>query len=278
MAGTVIGKIQANNGMHAITSTFYGTCATAQGTTAKVVIINDPAFSGLDNSFIHSGTLLTVKFSAANTASGPTLALYTNSGTAASPTAGTAVLAAKAIKQYGTTNTGTSAATSWRAGAMVAFVYDGTYWVEVSSLDANTTYTNISLGNCIATSSTAAATAAKTATPINGTYTLAVNGIVSVRFTEENTAAAATLNIGAKGAKPIFYRGAALTSDTANIWDTGATVTFYYDGTNYHIIAIDTPKKFILEESENNNFINNQTDFILEFSNLTYFADIRTSS
>lgn len=274
MAGTVIGKIQANNGMHTITSTFYGTCATAQGTKAKVVIINDPAFSGLDDSFIHSGTLLTVKFSAANTASGPTLALYTNSGTAASPTAGTAVLAAKAIKQYGTTNTGTSAAASWRAGAMVAFVYDGTYWVEVSSLDANTTYTNISLGNCIATSSTAAATAAKTATPINGTYTLAVNGIVSVQFAVENTEDEITLNIDGKGAKPVRYKG--LTTGLSKVWDDDTTVTFYYDGTDYNIIAIDRPKGFNLGGNyqqyghRKRNYID-ESDYSLIFPDSVYF-------
>ena len=277
MAGSVIAKVAADGGTHSIASSFYGTCATAKGTKAKAVILSDP---NIDNTtlVIPTGTLLTVKFTAENTASSPTLTLYNNTGTAAAPTAGTAVFAAKSIKRYGTTATGNTIASSWRAGAIVAFVYDGTYWVEISSIDDNTTYTNISLGNCIATSSTAAEIAAKEATPISGTYTLATNGIVSVRFTDNNTAAAATLNIGAKGAKPIFYRGSALTTNTANIWDVGATVTFYYDGTNYNIIAIDTPKKFILEESENNNFINNQTDFILEFSNLTYFANIITNS
>ena len=272
MAGSVIAKVAADGGTHSIASSFYGTCATAKGTKAKAVILSDP---NIDNTtlVIPTGTLLTVKFSAENTASGPTLTLYNNTGTAAAPTAGTAIFAAKTIKQYGTTNTGTSAAASWRAGAMVAFVYDGTYWVEVSSLDANTTYSNISLGNCIATSSTAAATAAKVATPISGTYTLVVNGIVSVRFTEENTAAAATLNVGAKGAKPIFYRGSALTANTANIWDAGDTVTFYYDNTNYNIIAIDKPKNFILENTGKDNLIN-ENDYILEFPNVIYSVDI----
>ena len=272
MAGSVIAKVAAGGGTHSIASSFYGTCATAKGTKAKAVILNDP---NIDNTtlVIPTGTLLTVKFSAENTASGPTLTLYNNTGTAAAPTAGTAIFAAKTIKQYGTTNTGTSAAASWRAGAMVAFVYDGTYWVEISSLDANTTYSNISLGNCIATSPTAAATAAKEATPISGTYTLATNGIVSVRFEVENTEDEITLNVGGKGAKPVCYKGS--TTGLSEIWDDDTTVTFYYDGTNYHIIAIDRPKGFNLRENYQNsykkrNYIN-ESDYDLTFPDSVYF-------
>lgn len=47
---------------------FYGTCATAQGTAAKVVVC--PEFTGAD---LTAGTLLFVDFTAANTASNPTM-------------------------------------------------------------------------------------------------------------------------------------------------------------------------------------------------------------
>ena len=60
--------------------------------------------------------------------------------------------------------------------------------------------------------------------------------MVSVRFTNGNTAASPTLNINSTGAKAIYYRGAALT-DTSLI-KAGDTVTMIYS-TYYHIIAID---------------------------------------
>jgi hypothetical protein len=59
---------------------------------------------------------------------------------------------------------------------------------------------------------------------------------VAVKFTNGITVASPTLNINSKGAKNIYYRGAALT-DTSLI-KAGDTVTFIYS-TRYHIISID---------------------------------------
>ena len=99
--------------------------------------------------------------------------------------------------------------------------------------DSNTTYTNAALGQGYGTCSTAAATAAKAVTLAN--YALTLGGVIAVKFTYA-VPASATLNVNSKGAKAIRYRGAAI---TANIIKTGDTATFIYDGTYYHLLAID---------------------------------------
>lgn len=98
--------------------------------------------------------------------------------------------------------------------------------------DANTTYSNAGLGNGYGTCSTAATTVAKTAT-LSG-YALSTQGRVSVKF-DEDVPAAATLNINSKGAKAIYYKGAAITD---NIILGGDIVTFIYNGTQYEIVNI----------------------------------------
>ena len=115
MASGVIGKVTAGGGTHLVTATFYGTCETAQGTVAKIVKLSDTT---VDSVTLITGMTLAVKFSAANTSTNPTLTIQTNGGTE--------LIAAKSIMRYGTTVPGTNAASSWRAGAMVLFVYDGT--------------------------------------------------------------------------------------------------------------------------------------------------------
>lgn len=70
-------------------------------------------------------------------------------------------------------------------------------------------------------------------------YVLTKNGFVSVKFGAA-VPASASLNINGKGAKAIYYAGAAITADTIQQGDTG---TFVYDGTNYVLIAIDRSAK-----------------------------------
>jgi hypothetical protein len=121
------------------------------------------------------------------------------------------------------------------ANRVTLYMFNGTHYVWISnSYDANTTYTNVKLGHGYCTCSTAAGTKAKTASL--SSYTLTTGGIVAVRFTNGNTIANPTLNINSKGAKSIYYNGAALT-DTSLI-KAGDTVTFIYSS-QYHIIAIN---------------------------------------
>lgn len=232
MAGQVISKITAGGGTHLISQTFYGTCATAAATAAKEVIVNDPTITNAIT--LVNGMTMAVKFTNANGVASPKITVYNNSGTAASPTKGsTTLIAEKAIMRYGTTAPSTNAASSWTAGAVVLFVYDGTNWVESSSWDNNTTYTNASLGQGYGTCGTAAATAAKVVTL--SSYALTTGGIVAVKFTYA-VPASATMNINSKGAKNIFYRGAAI---TAGIINAGDIATFIYDGTQYQLLSVD---------------------------------------
>ena len=104
---------------------------------------------------------------------------------------------------------------------------------QVADYDANTTYTNASLGQGYGTCSTAAATVAKTATL--SSYAATTGGIVSIKFTYA-VPASATLNINSKGAKAIWYKGAAIPD---GIIGAGEVATFIYDGTRYHLLDVD---------------------------------------
>ena len=109
---------------------------------------------------------------------------------------------------------------------------DGGCWDIVYGYETNTTYTPPKLGFGYGTCTTAAATTAKTASISN--YTLTTGGIVAIKFSED-VPANATLNITSKGAKAIYYKGAAI---TAGIIKAGDTATFIYS-TNYHLLSID---------------------------------------
>ena len=99
---------------------YFGTCSIAAATAAKTVTV--------DSSFtLVTGASIAVKFT------------YTNS--VANPTLNVNSTGAKAIMRYGTTSASTSASSSWNAGAIVTFIYDGTYWVMTNWL--NTTYSGM---------------------------------------------------------------------------------------------------------------------------------------
>ena len=89
------------------------------------------------------------------------------------------------------------------------------------------------LGIGYGTCTTASATSAKVASLTD--YELVKNGIVSVAFTNAVTGAS-TLNINSKGAKNIMYRGTAI---TAGVISAGDIASFAYDGTSYHLLAVN---------------------------------------
>ena len=239
MAGQTIGKVVAGGKTHTVTSTFYGTCATAAGTALKEVIINEINTTEA-LSFIN-GMTLTVKFTNANTHATPTMTLFNNSGTAAAPTKGsTTLLANKQIMRYGTTKPGNSAAASWQAGSVVTFVYDGTYWQITNWLNNNdNTVPCFYIG-------TGAATAAKAATLTTGGWNTAntTAGTTVVKDQSvplyamadiyyDNTAASAiTLTVSGWPAKPIWINGAA--SSATNYALPRGTYITYYDGAKFH--------------------------------------------
>ena len=103
-----IGNVAVGSANHLVGSTLYGTCSTAAGTQAKVVTC-----ANFDK--LLTGVTIHVKFDNSNTIADPTLNVNSTG--------------AKAIKRYGTTAPSTTASTSWNAGQVVSFTYDGTYWM-----------------------------------------------------------------------------------------------------------------------------------------------------
>ena len=188
----------------------YTTCSTAAATAAKTV---DCSGFKLD-----TGAFVIVKFTVTNSAAVANLTLNVNN------------TGAKPIKYR---NANLSSVGVLAANRLYIFVYDGTNYQIVGDLDTNSTYSNASLGQGYGTCTTAAATATKAVTLSN--YALTVGGVVAVKFTYA-VPASATLNVNSKGAKPIFYKGAAI---VANVIQAGDVATFIYDGTNYHLLAVD---------------------------------------
>lgn len=208
-------------------SIVYGTCATAAATKDKEVALVEGS-----NFVLRVGAIVGVKFTYTNTYA---------SATANPITLNVAGTGAKNIwynnTHSGAGNTGANTNIYGYANRIAYYMYNGTYWCWIShGTDNNTTYSNASLGTGYATCSTAEATVAKVAAFASGTYSLVVNGIVSVKFTNA-VPAGATLNINSKGAKAIFYKGAAI---KAGVIKAGDVATFIYDNTQYHLIAIDT--------------------------------------
>lgn len=86
------------------------------------------------------------------------------------------------------------------------------------------------------TCSTAAGTAAKVVSLTS--FTLVTGARITIKFTVTNTAANPTLNVNGTGAKPIVYRGSAI---SAGYLAANRVYEFVYDGTNYALVGdIDT--------------------------------------
>lgn len=192
-----------------------GTCTTAGNVAEKVVTLED-----YDNWKLEKGAIIMVKFTNDNTASNVTLNVNDTGG--------------KGIWYSTVHYTSNNTTVCGSKNRYHTYMYDGTYWVWLSyGYDANTTYTNQSLGQGYATCTTAAATTAKVAT-LSG-YGKTLYGIVAVKFTYA-VPANATLNINSRGASAIYYRGSAI---TAGVIKAGNTATFMYDGSYYHLLTID---------------------------------------
>ena len=133
---------------------YYGTCSTAAGTKDKVATIatasNSPGFS------LIPGVVVGIKFSATNT----------YSATTSSPI--TLNVNSKGAKNIYYANSGTPTGTNTtafgRANYINYYMYDGTYWVWLSSsTDNNTTYGSMSVDE----GKTGTATAARVLTAAN---------------------------------------------------------------------------------------------------------------
>jgi len=126
---------EATNALPHAAHVFYGTCATAAATQAKVVVC--PEFTAAHKV---AGTLLYVTFDKAQTYNG-------------APTMNVNGTGAVNIKRVGTTN---AARYEWVAGETLCFIYDGTYWSLIDGGIATTTYYGVTK---LADSATSASTA-----------------------------------------------------------------------------------------------------------------------
>lgn len=126
-----------------------------------------------------------------------------------------------------------------KVGDTATFMYDGTNY-HVISIDNERS--NLSLGQGYGTCTVWGITSSLSVT-LSG-YILTTGGIVAVKFSGA-VKADSTLNINSTGAKPIYYRGTAITDNVIRALDTA---TFMYDGTNYHLISIDRSDEYTAED------------------------------
>lgn len=102
-----------------IAASAYGVCNSLASDTTKIV--------EMTGFVIMTGVTINVKFTNKNTATSPLLNVQTSG--------------AYPIMQYGSTNAGVDElTTSWPAGAIVSFTFDGTNWVMNYGVNTNTTY------------------------------------------------------------------------------------------------------------------------------------------
>jgi hypothetical protein len=208
--------IKTNNKVATINSVHY---IAGTGSTAGTWLGTDKSINEY-----YDGLTIAYKIPVAGGDSTTTLNITGSAGTA---------LGAKTVYRNGSSKI----TTHYAVGSVVLLVYT-TDSSKVGSwqcvdYDSNTTYTNASLGQGYGTCATAEATTTKAVTLAS--YALTVGGVVAVKFTYA-VPASATLNVNSKGAKAIRYRGAAI---TAGVIKAGDTATFIYDGTYYHLLAVD---------------------------------------
>ena len=193
--------------------TAYGTCSTTASTSEKVVVIDDPNWE------LEVGNIVAIMFSASNTASNVTLNI---NNTGAFP-----------IWFNTSEYTGSSTTPCGAKNACNTYMFNGTHWAWLAKNNYSS-YSQASLGQGYGVCTTAESTLTKTSTI--SSYSLAVGGVVSIKFTY-GVPANSTLKIGSRAETPIFYRGLAITD---GIIKAGDTATFIYNGSQYQLISLDS--------------------------------------
>lgn len=183
----------------------YGTCSTSASTATKTVVC--------DTFAMDTGASITVKFANANTSTGLVKIEVKDSSS-------TTLLAAKNVWAAGAVTSSTNQLL-WGAGAIITFTYDGTQWNAVSEPRAW-------YGAC----STAAGTAAKEASTVNGAV-ICKGATFGLQMTNANAVANPTLNISSTGAKAIYIADARPSATSEYNWTAKATVDFVFDGQYY---------------------------------------------
>ena len=120
------------------------------------------------------------------------------------------------------------------------------------SLDgsANVSYTLAQIGAAAAshgqhsvygTCDTAAATAEKAVTISGSGFSLSAGQMISVKFTNSNSASSVKLNVNSTGAKPIWYNTAEYTSNSKDVCGyAGRVTTYMYNGSHWVWVSSGT--------------------------------------
>lgn len=195
-------------------TTWYGTCSTTASTSAKVVTCADYA--------LVNGAIIAVLFTTANTAATPTLNINSTG--------------AKSIYVGTSTPNSTTNVLKWNSNTLLYFIYDGTYYRFLGSIQAGTVApsrgANTWYGEC---SSNATATA-KTSTISN--FVLTQGAVVVIQALAASTVEnALTLNVSSTGAKTIYYKQAATSSTNPLKWAWGDVLVFVYNGANWRYVG-----------------------------------------
>lgn len=203
----------------------YGTCTTEAGTAAKVATLSTPG----GNFKLVAGALCYIKMSNANGVANATLNVNSTG--------------AKNIYRYGTTAPGTNAKTSWQAGEIVCFLYDGASWLIVGWLNDDTTYANMK-----AATADAAGTAGLVPAPAagkqgsflrgDGTWATPANTDTKVNVTLGTTSKAYLLGVTttptatAQALTTISDTGVYLDTTAGKLTATSVSATFSGNGSN----------------------------------------------
>ena len=258
-------------------SVFYGTCATAAATAAKVVVCEE--FTSAD---LVEGTVINVEFTNAQLYNGAP-ALNVNS------------TGAHNIKRAGATN---AARYEWQAGEVLQFVYNGAYWCIVDGGLATTTYYGVtklsSATNSTSNALAATASAVKAAydlangkqdalvsgtniktingDSILGNGDLAVGGGSTVEVTQTLTSGTEIASVSVDGTNTTLYAPTPPTvpsasSTTPSMDGTAAVGTATTYARADHVHPTDTSRQATLVSGTNIKTINNQS--LLGSGNIT---------
>lgn len=176
----------------------YGVCSTVANVNSKEVTI--------EGFVLRLGASIHVKFT------------YGNAADNSTPTLNVSGTGAKTIK-ISDSIAYLNPDSSWRAGDVVEFVYDGTDWVMCKTIPQSCYF-----GIC----QTPEQTVAK-AVRIPG-FILEEGAKITVAFENANTAPLATLNVNSTGAKPIIINGGGTSADanSPRSWQSAEICDFVY--------------------------------------------------
>lgn len=122
------------------------------------------------------------------------------------------------------TNTAATVGTGYKVGSAAQWVTSR----NINGMSINGSADIVNYGTCSTTNTTVEKVVACTG------FALKIGSEITVKFTVTNKAKNPTLNVNSTGAKPIYYRGAAI---SASYLAANRLYTFRYNGTQYELVG-----------------------------------------